>query len=163
MQSLAFDTFNDHSSRILGVSPAISLPIFEGGRLRGNLDAQNAAYDLAVENYNQTVIDALRDIADQIASLRWLKERLAQQNEAVATAQAASDLVNSRYAAGLATYLQVLATQNATLAEKRQLVTLQSRALSLQANLSRALGADIALKFNLMPTSPPQQPKNHDQ
>ncbi|MBG6128080.1 NodT family efflux transporter outer membrane factor (OMF) lipoprotein [Pseudomonas sp. BG2dil] len=140
MQSLAFDTFNDHSSRILGVSPAISLPIFEGGRLRGNLDAQNAAYDLAVENYNQTVIDALRDIADQIASLRWLKERLAQQNEAVATAQAASDLVNSRYAAGLATYLQVLATQNATLAEKRQLVTLQSRALSLQANLSRALG-----------------------
>lgn len=140
MQSLAFDTFNDHSSRILGVSPAISLPIFEGGRLRGNLDAQNAAYDLAVENYNQTVIDALRDIADQIASLRWLKERLAQQNEAVATAQAASDLVNSRYLAGLATYLQVLATQNATLAEKRQLVTLQSRALSLQANLSRALG-----------------------
>jgi NodT family efflux transporter outer membrane factor (OMF) lipoprotein len=140
MQSLAFDTFNDRSSRILGFSPAISLPIFEGGRLRGNLDAQDAAYDLAVENYNQTVIDALRDIADQLASLRWLKERMAQQNEAVATAQAASDLVNKRYAAGLATYLQVLATQNTTLAEKRQLVTLQSRALSLQTNLSRALG-----------------------
>lgn len=140
MQSLAFDTFDDHSSRILGFAPAISLPIFEGGRLRGNLDAQDAAYDLAVENYNQTVIDALRDIADQLASLRWLKERMAQQNEAVATAQAASDLVNKRFAAGLATYLQVLATQNATLAEQRQLVTLKSRALSLQANLSRALG-----------------------
>ncbi|MGY4494515.1 efflux transporter outer membrane subunit [Pseudomonas sp. TE3610] len=140
MQSLAFDTFNDRSSRILGFSPAISLPIFEGGRLRGNLDAQDAAYDLAVENYNQTVVDALRDIADQLSSLRWLKERMAQQNDAVATAQAASDLVNKRYAAGLATYLQVLATQNTTLAEKRQLVTLQSRALSLQANLSRALG-----------------------
>jgi outer membrane protein TolC len=40
----------------------------------------------------------------------------------------------------LATYLQVLATENATLAQKRQLVTLESRALSLQANLSRALG-----------------------
>ncbi|MBV6823286.1 efflux transporter outer membrane subunit [Pseudomonas sp. PD9R] len=140
LQSLAFDTFNDHSSRILGVAPAVSLPIFEGGRLRGNLDAQDAAYDLAVENYNQTVIDALRDIADQLSSLRWLKERLAQQNEAVATAAAAADLVDKRYAAGLATYLQVLATQNATLVEKRQLVDLQSRAISLQANLSRALG-----------------------
>ncbi|MBE8590362.1 efflux transporter outer membrane subunit [Pseudomonas sp. MAFF 301449] len=140
MQSLALATFNDHSSRILGVAPAISLPIFEGGRLRGNLDAQDAAYDLAVENYNQTVINALRDIADQLSSLRWLKERLSQQVEAVATAEAAADLVNKRYAAGLATYLQVLTTQNATLAERRQLVDLQSRALSLQANLSRALG-----------------------
>ncbi|WP_321848055.1 efflux transporter outer membrane subunit [Pseudomonas paraveronii] len=147
LQSLAFDTFNDHSSRILGFSPAISLPIFEGGRLRGNLDAQDAAYDLAVENYNQTVVDALRDIADQLSSLRWLKERLAQQREAVDTAQAASDLVDLRYRAGLATYLQVLATQNATLVQKRQLVTLESRALSLQANLSRALGGGYRPEF----------------
>jgi NodT family efflux transporter outer membrane factor (OMF) lipoprotein len=105
MQSLALDTFNDRSSRILGISPAISLPIFEGGRLRGNLDAQDAAYDLAVENYNQTVVDALRDIADQLASLRWLGQRLSEQNDALATAQAASELVNKRYGAVLATYL----------------------------------------------------------
>lgn len=156
MQSLAFDTFNDRSSRILGFSPAISLPIFEGGRLRGNLDAQDAAYDLAVENYNQTVVDALRDIADQLASLRWLRERLSEQSEAVATAQAASDLVNKRYGAGLATYLQVLATQNVTLAEQRRLVDLQSRGLSLQANLSRALGGgyrpEIATPTDVSPS-----------
>jgi len=139
-QSLGLDTFTQHSSRILGFSPAISLPIFEGGQLRANLDAQDAAYDLAVENYSQTVVDALHDIADQLSSLRWLKERMAQQNEAVTTAQAAADLVGKRYAAGLATYLQVLSTQNATLAEQRQLVDLKSRALSLQAGLSRALG-----------------------
>jgi NodT family efflux transporter outer membrane factor (OMF) lipoprotein len=140
LQSLTFNTFNDHSSRILGFSPVISLPIFEGGRLRGNLDAQDAAYDLAVESYNQTVIDALRDIADQLASLRWLKARLTEQTEAVATAQDAANLVEQRYAAGLATYLQVLATENASLTEQRRLVDLQSRGLSLQANLSRALG-----------------------
>lgn len=155
LQSLAFDTFNDHSSRILGFSPAISLPIFEGGRLRGNLDAQDAAYDLAVENYNQTVIDALRDIADQLSSLRWLKERLAQQLEAVNTAQAASDLVNLRYGAGLATYLQVLATENAILTQKSQLVALQSRALSLQANLSRALGGGYRPEFSSNPPALP--------
>jgi outer membrane protein TolC len=123
--------------------------------LRGNLDAQDAAYDLAVENYNQTVIDALRDIADQLSSLRWLKERLAQQLEAVNTAQAASDLVNLRYGAGLATYLQVLATENATLTQKSQLVALQSRALSLQANLSRALGGGYRPEFSATPPALP--------
>lgn len=156
LQSLTFNTFNDHSSRILGISPAISLPIFEGGRLRANLDAQDAAYDLAVESYNQTVIDALRDIADQLASLRWIKERLAEQTEAVVTAQSAADLVGQRYSAGLATYLQVLATQNASLTEQRRLVDLQSRGLSLQADLSRALGGgyypEIAAPLNATPS-----------
>jgi hypothetical protein len=97
-----------------------------------------------------------------LSSLRWLKERLAQQLEAVNTAQAASDLVNLRYGAGLATYLQVLATENATLTQKRQLVTLQSRALSLQANLSRALGGGYRPEF---PTTAPALPTvadNHD-
>ena len=48
----------------------------------------------------------------------------------------------------LATYLQVLATENATLTQKRQLVTLQSRALSLQANLNRALGGGYRPEFS---------------
>ena len=83
------------------------------------------------------------------------QKMLIQQVEAVDTAQAASDLVNLRYGAGLTTYLQVLATQNATLIQKRQLVTLQSRALSLQANLSRALGGGYRPEFSASaPTLP---------
>lgn len=140
LQSFGFGDFKDSSSRMLGIGPAISLPIFEGGRLRANLAGQDAAYDLAVEDYNQTVVDALHDIADQLTSLRWLKERVDQQQMAVQTANDAYDLVQKRYSAGLATYIQVLIAQNAALSEQRQLVDLRARGLSLQANLNRALG-----------------------
>lgn len=140
LQSLGFSTFTDSGNRILGVGPAISLPIFEGGRLRANLASQNAAYDIAVEDYNQTLVNALRDISDQLSSIRWLRERIDQQQDAVTTANEAAELVNKRYAAGLATYIQVLSTLTDALAQQRQLVQLQSRGLALQANLSRALG-----------------------
>ncbi|WP_198008317.1 MULTISPECIES: efflux transporter outer membrane subunit [Brenneria] len=139
-QSLGFDQFTEAGSRILGIGPAISLPIFEGGRLRANLAAQNAAYDIAVEDYNQTLVDALHDISDQLSSIRWLRERIHQQQQAVQTADDAAKLVDQRYGAGLATYIQVLTTQSDALAQRRQLVQLQSRGLALEANLSRALG-----------------------
>lgn len=140
LQSLGFDLFDHSSSRMLGVGPAISLPIFEGGRLRANLAMQNANYDVAVENYNQTLVDALHDIADQISSIRWLKTRMEQQTLAVKTAQEADYLAQQRYGAGLASYVQVLITQREVLNEQYRLVSLQARSLSLQANLSRALG-----------------------
>lgn len=139
-QSLGFDQFASAGSRIFGIGPAISLPIFEGGRLRANLAAQNATYDIAVENYNQTLVDALHDISDQLTSIRWLRERIEQQQQAVQTADDAASLVDQRYAAGLATYIQVLTTENDALAQRRQLALLQSRGLALEANLSRALG-----------------------
>ncbi|XAH22141.1 efflux transporter outer membrane subunit [Xylophilus sp. GW821-FHT01B05] len=139
-QSLGFDVFADGSSRILGAGPAISLPIFDGGRLRANLAAQDATYDIAVEDYNQTLVNALRDISDQLSSIRWLREQIEQQRDAVQTSNDAAGLVHKRYAAGLATYIQVLATQTNALAQQRQLVQLQSRGLALEANLSRALG-----------------------
>jgi hypothetical protein len=44
---------------------AITLPIFEGGRLRANLAGTNADYDIAVEQYNQALADALKDVVDQ--------------------------------------------------------------------------------------------------
>jgi len=140
LQSLGYPKFDQASSRILGVGPAITLPIFDGGRLRANLAAQDAAYDLAVEAYNQTILDAVQDIADQLSSLKWLRERLAEQRQAVATAAEAQELSRKRYAGGLGTSIQVMMTQGTVLAQRRQLVVLESRALALQASLSRALG-----------------------
>ncbi|VWC19088.1 RND transporter [Burkholderia diffusa] len=52
--------------------PALSLPIFEGGRLHAQLGAANAGYDQAVERYNQTIVGALKDIADQVVRIRSL-------------------------------------------------------------------------------------------
>ncbi len=59
------------------LAPAISLPIFDGGRLRTNLSGKDAAYDLAVADYNQKIVGALHEVADQVNAVRSLQARAA--------------------------------------------------------------------------------------
>jgi NodT family efflux transporter outer membrane factor (OMF) lipoprotein len=140
LQSLGFDDFLDAGSRVLGVGPAISLPIFDGGRLRSNLGVRQAGYDAAVERYNATVIAAVHDVVDQLVSLQWLQQQLQEQNEALRLAQHARDLAQARYRSGLANYLQVLSAQGQVLTQQQQVIQSQSRQRELRLNLIRALG-----------------------
>jgi len=140
LQRLGFDQFLDAGSRILGVGPAISLPIFDGGRLRGNLGVRQASYDAAVEHYNASVIAAVHDVVDQLVSLRWLQQQVREQGEALRLSQRAYDLARARYRSGLANYLQVLSAESQVLAQKRLVIESQSRQRELRLNLIRALG-----------------------
>jgi NodT family efflux transporter outer membrane factor (OMF) lipoprotein len=142
-QRLGFSDWFTAGSRISGVGPAVSLPIFDSGRLRSNLSARNAEYDIAVEQYNATVVDAVRDVVSQLVSLRWLGEERTHQREAVQTAQQAYDLALQRYRAGVGNYLQVLAAQSQLLASQRLEVDLDMRAIDLDIALARALGGGL--------------------
>ena len=123
-----------------GVGPAIRLPIFEAGRLRANLRTRAADREAAVASYESTVIDALRETADQIASVQSIARQQAQQAQAQEAAQAAFDIALRRYQAGLGSYLQVLSAETSVLAQRRLGVELASRLLDAQALLARALG-----------------------
>ncbi len=140
LQSLGFDQFLDAGSRVLGIGPAISLPIFDGGRLRGNLGVRQAGYDAAVEHYNATVITAVHDVVDQLVSLHWLQEQVQQQDQALQLSQRAYALAQARYRSGLANYLQVLSAETQVLAQKQLVIASQSRQRELRLNLIRALG-----------------------
>jgi NodT family efflux transporter outer membrane factor (OMF) lipoprotein len=142
-QSLGLDHWVQGGSAIAGIGPALSLPIFDGGRLRANLGARNAEHDIAVEQYNQTLVEAMRDVVDQITAQQWFDQQKAEQLEAVQTAQSAFDLALQRYHSGLTPYLQVLAAQTQLSAQQRQLIDLEVRALQLDANLARALGGGV--------------------
>ncbi|MBI3903385.1 MAG: efflux transporter outer membrane subunit, partial [Nitrosomonadales bacterium] len=139
-QSLGFAKFLDAGSQIAGVAPAISLPIFDGGRLRSNLAVRDAEYDIAVEQYNQTLVESMRDVVNQLVSIQWLAEHMEQQNQALKTVQEAYELSVQRYRSGLGNYLQVLATEIQVLAQQRSQIDLNARALDLDINLVRALG-----------------------
>jgi len=139
-QSLGAAGFLTSASRMVGFGPAITLPIFDAGRLRGNLAAKNAGYDIAVEQYNQMLADALRDVVDQVASFRSVDEQRAQQALAVATSRQAYDLALLRYREGLGNYLQVLATEAQWLSQQSLDAELQARRLALSIDLVRALG-----------------------
>lgn len=127
-------------SRTFGIGPAIHLPIFEGGRLRANLKGKYAQYDLAVANYNQTLVDALRETADNVASLRSVDAQIQTQREALSLAERAYSLATMRYKAGLGTQLTVLNAESNVLQQRRLATDLQARRLDLQMGLMKALG-----------------------
>jgi NodT family efflux transporter outer membrane factor (OMF) lipoprotein len=140
LQSLGFSKFLLGGSSIASAGAGLSLPIFDGGRLRGNLALRDADYDLAVEAYNQALIEALRDVASQLVAIEWLGKRNALQAQALASAQRAYDLSLQRYRAGVGNYLQVLATQLQVLQQRRAQIDLDTRAFDLDMQLARALG-----------------------
>jgi len=122
------------------IGPALSLPIFDGGRLRANLDKTDAQYDLAVADYNQSVVTALREVADQVNAVRSLADQAAAQAQAVSTARAAHALAQQRYKAGIGSYLDVLSVEAQLLQSQQQLASLQSRQILVSVRLSQALG-----------------------
>jgi NodT family efflux transporter outer membrane factor (OMF) lipoprotein len=143
LQSLGTASLFTSANRLMGASAGLSFPIFDGGRLRGNLAGKDADYDIAVEQYNQALADALRDVVDQIASLRSLDEQRRQQEQALATLREAYELALLRYRAGLGNYLQVLSTEQPLLEQRSQEADLRARQLELSINLIRALGGGV--------------------
>jgi NodT family efflux transporter outer membrane factor (OMF) lipoprotein len=140
LQSLGGATFLSAANRMIGAGPAVTLPIFDGGRLRGNLAAKDADYDVAVEQYNQTLADALREVVDQLASFKSVEEQRVQQRQALAAAQDAYDLALMRYREGIGNYLEVLSVESPLLVQQSLDAELRARQLALSINLIRALG-----------------------
>lgn len=140
LSSFGLDRLVRAGSEQYGVGPAIRLPIFDAGRLRAALRGRTADLDVAVENYNGTVVDAIHDVADQISSTRSVVRQQVEQASAQASAEAAYDLAMQRYRAGLGGYLTVLNAESNVIAQRRLTTDLRARAIDSQMLLVRALG-----------------------
>jgi NodT family efflux transporter outer membrane factor (OMF) lipoprotein len=139
-QSLGFGSLLKGDSFQWGVGPAVRLPIFEGGRLRAGLAAKSADVDAAIESYNATVIDAMRDVADQAGAVRATARQQAEQARALQAAEGAWGIARQRYQAGLGNYLNVLTAETAVLAQRRQQADLLAQAISSQVGVAQAMG-----------------------
>lgn len=140
LQSLGLDALAESNSTFGSVGPAISLPIFSGGRLEGAYRGARADYDAAVAAYDGTVARAFKEVADSAVSARALDERLGKSREALTASQRAWDLTRQRYAQGLGTYLDVLSAEDALIANRHAVAALDTRAFALDVALIRALG-----------------------
>jgi len=138
--SIGFDKLVQSSSSQWGVGPAIRLPLFEGGRLRANLKGKTADLDAAIETYNAAVVDAVRDVADQLASTKAIERQQVEQKAAQQSAEAAYAIAVQRYEAGLGNYLNVLNAETAVLTQRKLAVDLAARSVDTQIQLIRALG-----------------------
>lgn len=140
LQVLGLDQLVDSGSTFGSIGPAISLPIFGRGRLRGELRGAEARYDEAVASYDSALIGAVREVADAAASIRALEIRRREAATALTTAEGAYSIARQRYEGGLSTFLDVLTAEDTLLERRRASADLAARAFSLDVALARALG-----------------------
>jgi NodT family efflux transporter outer membrane factor (OMF) lipoprotein len=143
-QSLGLSQLFDAGNHIVGGGPVLSLPVFNRDELRGALYTRQAQVDLSVAQYNQTLLDAVREVADVVANWRALERETREQEAALEDAQRSYELTTDRYKAGLDNYLSVLSSQNQVLVAQGLRAELQAQRLNYSVNLVRALGGGYA-------------------
>jgi NodT family efflux transporter outer membrane factor (OMF) lipoprotein len=137
-------------SRQYTAGPAVHLPIFDAGALRAQLKGRYADFDLDVANYNQTLINALNDVATQIASIRSVDQQTSDATRALNASTNAYQLAVIRYKAGLSQQLQVLTADQNRLANEQTVTNLRMKRRDLQLGLIKALGGGFdAADMNL--------------
>ncbi|MGF6772645.1 NodT family efflux transporter outer membrane factor (OMF) lipoprotein [Paraburkholderia sp. GAS199] len=135
--------FLKNPSHSWSAGPALSLPILDGGRLRSQLGAASAGYDEAVERYNQSIVNALKDISDQVIRIRSLATQADDADRSVAAARKNYDLSREGYRRGLTDYLNVLVAQTQLLHAQEGVAKIQAERLGAHASLVTALGGGL--------------------
>ncbi|WP_315128703.1 efflux transporter outer membrane subunit [Comamonas antarctica] len=140
LNAIGLDQLLQGSSRQLGVTPALRLPIFEGTRLRAQLRGREAERDTAIAQYNGAVLDAVKQAGDAIASVQSLRRQQTLQAESARKAEQAYDFALQRFRAGLSGQVTLLQTETQVIVQRRLAVDIQARQLDSRINLMQALG-----------------------
>ena len=140
IQALNVEKLSEWASRTYGFGPSISLPLFEGGRLRRTLELREAQQQEAALVYQRTVLNALHEVDNALTAYGTEQRRRDRVQQAVAESRRALGLARLRYEQGVADFLQVLTAQRILLAAEQDLAD-STTAVSLNlVQLYRALG-----------------------
>jgi multidrug efflux system outer membrane protein len=137
------DLFSSGAGLAWSFIPQITLPIFEGGRNRANLDGAKANEKIAVAQYEKSIQAAFREVADELAARGTYTNQLESQNALVAATQKSYDLSQARYKAGIDSHLSVLDSQRALYQAQQNQITVQQQRLSNLITLYKALGGGV--------------------
>ncbi|MDB6063671.1 MAG: transporter [Verrucomicrobiaceae bacterium] len=124
--------------------PAISLPIFDRGRIRARLKADYANADMAISQYNKTVNQAFGDIVQQLTSISSTDSIIEQQTRAVAAAARIVEIAKTRHERGIGPNKAIMLAKLSMAAETQKLLTLRAQRRTLQVELVRALGGGFS-------------------
>ena len=124
--------------------PSISLPIFDGGRNRGNLTVAQARENIAVATYEVTVQGAFREVADALAGRQYYAEQVAAGARGLTAARQIARLARLRYREGVASYLEVLDAERNLFAAEQLLIQLRRAQADNLVTLYVALGGGTA-------------------
>ena len=140
LQSLDAGTLFTWSSRLWAVGPSLSLPVFEGGQRRAELRAAKAQYEETVARYRETVLAAFAEVENNLAAQQLLAREYEQEMAALQSARRQLEIATHRYRAGLVTYLEVTAAQNAAMERERAVARLRGQRFLAAVALVKSLG-----------------------
>lgn len=120
--------------------PQVSVPIFNAGRNRANLDSAKANRDILLAQYEKTIQTAFREVADVLVQREGLQSQLEAQQSLTAAASAAFQLADARFKNGVDSYLVVLDAQRTLYTAEQSLVTLQLNDVTSQLTLYKVMG-----------------------
>jgi NodT family efflux transporter outer membrane factor (OMF) lipoprotein len=139
-ESTSIATLIQGPSGFLTAGASAVVTAFDVGRRRALSDQARAAYDESEANYRQTVLTALQEVEDNLATLRILNDEAKAQEAAVAAAEHSLELSTNRYKGGVVSYLEVTTAQSTALADERAAVDILRRRMTASVSLIKALG-----------------------
>jgi multidrug efflux system outer membrane protein len=142
-------------SVIWSLGAGLFQPIFNAGRIRGNYEAARARFDQALAGYQQTAINAYREVADALIAIQKLAAVRIEQEVGVAALRDASQLSRERYDIGLSSYLEILIADQELFVRELDLARTRGDEMRALAQLYRALGGGWQPE---PPTVPPPTP-----
>jgi NodT family efflux transporter outer membrane factor (OMF) lipoprotein len=127
-------------STFWAVGANVAETIFSGGSRRAQVQFAKAGYDASVASYRDTVLNAFREVQDDITGLTVLNQAKQSQQQAVDAARRTLDIASNRYTGGLVSYLDVVNAQQNLLNNEQELAVIQGQKLVTSVLLIKALG-----------------------
>ena len=132
--------FGSGGQKAWSFGPSLSVPIFDFGRNQANLEASQAARDIAVAQYEKAIQTAFREVADALAGRATLGEQLAALEAQAAAEQDRYRLADLRYRNGIANYLDLLDAERSLFAVEQTLEQIRLTQRANEVSLYKALG-----------------------
>lgn len=139
-QAMQLSDFGAWDSRRFAFGPQLSLPIFEGGRLKGTLELREAQQQEAALNYRKVVLGAWHEIDDVLRLYNASQLRRDHLAEAVRQNRIALETAQRQYVEGAVDFLNVLTVQGALLASEEQWIDSSAAVSQALVGLYKALG-----------------------
>lgn len=140
LQSATASHWMEAPSNVWSIGPSAILTVFDAGRHAAQSAEAHAAYDEQVAGYRGSVLNAYREVEDNIAALRQLDQETTSEAAAVVASRKAWEQAVYRYRGGIVTYLEVVTTENAALQAELSAANIQTRRLNAAVLLVKALG-----------------------
>jgi NodT family efflux transporter outer membrane factor (OMF) lipoprotein len=141
-------------ARGYGAGPVVSLPLFDAGKLRAQYRGREAALDNAVAAYNDTVLRAVQQSADELTRIDALGRERVDQESTLLAAEDGYRIAEERYRAGLAGYLSVLSAETQVLNARRQNIQIIADLAVARVSLLLELGGSFDPHTHSAQTSP---------